>query len=189
MSFAEQYDVAPIGTIAHEWVMGIAAIEGEFSPPASRGFFDIPCCGRRLRARQWPCHGLVGHRTLSTPFFPSFADLFVQTYPSGALHIALTDTFSTQPFFDDFVSDPVRARKWKGLRQDSGDPFAFIPIAIEAFTRVGADPKTSRHASLRTSEELTSEQSLSSSPTHWMSTAVSRSRRLRKKRGSDARLA
>lgn len=37
----------------------------------------------------------------------------------------------------------MRANKWKGLRQDSGDPFKFIPVAIEAFKRVGADPKTS----------------------------------------------
>lgn len=69
--------------------------------------------------------------------------LWDATYPSGALSIALTDTFSTKPFFDDFVANPERSRRWKGLRQDSGDPRKFIPVAKEAFERVGADPKES----------------------------------------------
>lgn len=66
-----------------------------------------------------------------------------QVYPDGSLGIALTDTFTTRPFFEDFVANPERARRWKGLRQDSGDPIKFIPMAKEAFERVGADPKTS----------------------------------------------
>lgn len=66
-----------------------------------------------------------------------------KAYPSGALSIALTDTFTTKPFFDDFLSNPTRARKWKGLRQDSGDPVKFIELAKEAFLKIGADPKTS----------------------------------------------
>lgn len=68
-----------------------------------------------------------------------------QIYPDGSLGIALTDTFTTKPFFDDFVSNPERARRWKGLRQDSGDPFKFIPVAKEAFQRVGADPSKSAY--------------------------------------------
>lgn len=41
--------------------------------------------------------------------------LWEESYPSGALSVALTDTFTTKPFFDDFVADPVRANRWKGL--------------------------------------------------------------------------
>ncbi|KAK4054474.1 nicotinate phosphoribosyltransferase [Microbotryomycetes sp. JL201] len=103
--FAQKYDLTPIGTIAHEWIMGIAALTGYEGSN-----------GRAL-------------------------DLWEETYPSGALSIALTDTFSTKPFFNDFVSKPERARRWRGLRQDSGDPFKFISVAKEAFERVGADPK------------------------------------------------
>ncbi|KAL8279209.1 hypothetical protein RQP46_008465 [Phenoliferia psychrophenolica] len=104
--FAQKYDVAAIGTIAHEWIMGIAAMEGY--------------AGSNGRAM----------------------DLWDLAYPSGALSIALTDTFTTKPFFDDFLSNPTRARKWKGLRQDSGDPVKFIELAKEAFLKIGADPKT-----------------------------------------------
>ncbi|GJN90548.1 hypothetical protein Rhopal_003560-T1 [Rhodotorula paludigena] len=102
--FAHKYDVVPIGTIAHEMVMGIAALEGY---EGSNG------------------------RTM---------DVWEKVYPDGSLGIALTDTFTTKPFFDDFVSNPERARRWRGLRQDSGDPLKFIPVAKEAFERVGADP-------------------------------------------------
>ncbi|GAA5868235.1 hypothetical protein JCM3774_000612 [Rhodotorula dairenensis] len=106
LHFAQKYDLAPIGTIAHELIMGIAALEGY---EGSNG------------------------RTM---------DLWEKVYPDGSLGIALTDTFTTRPFFEDFVANPERARRWKGLRQDSGDPIKFIPMAKEAFERVGADPKT-----------------------------------------------
>ncbi|BGP55626.1 hypothetical protein JCM8202_004887 [Rhodotorula sphaerocarpa] len=106
LHFAQKYDLAPIGTIAHELIMGIAALEGY---EGSNG------------------------RTM---------DLWEKVYPDGSLGIALTDTFTTRPFFEDFVANPERARRWKGLRQDSGDPMKFIPVAKEAFEKVGADPKT-----------------------------------------------
>ncbi|KDE08907.1 nicotinate phosphoribosyltransferase [Microbotryum lychnidis-dioicae p1A1 Lamole] len=103
---AMKYGLMPIGTIAHEWIMGIAALHGYEKSNA-------------LAMRIWD-----------------------ECYPSKALSVALTDTFSTKPFFDDFVADPERSRTWRGLRQDSGDPLDFIPMAKEAFLRVGADPKT-----------------------------------------------
>lgn len=101
---AQKYGLQPIGTIAHEWIMGIAALEGY--------------------------EGANGRAM----------DLWDQTYPSHVLGIALTDTFSTKPFFTDFVSNPERARLWRGLRQDSGDPFAFIGEARSMWQQVGVDP-------------------------------------------------
>ncbi|GAA5886035.1 hypothetical protein JCM6882_004241 [Rhodosporidiobolus microsporus] len=102
--FAMKYDTAPIGTIAHEFIMGIAATEGYEG-----------------------CNGTA-------------MDMWEKVYPDGSLGIALTDTFTTRPFFDDFVGNPERARRWRGLRQDSGDPFKFIATAKEAWERVGDDP-------------------------------------------------
>jgi len=46
------------------------------------------------------------------------------------LSIALTDTYGSEYFFNDFTTE--QARNWKGLRQDSGDPFKFGEQA-EAF--------------------------------------------------------
>ncbi|GAA94293.1 uncharacterized protein L969DRAFT_97384 [Mixia osmundae IAM 14324] len=60
-------------------------------------------------------------------------------YPNGQLSIALTDTFTSAAFFEAFVGEPARVQRWTGLRQDSGDPFAFIPLAIEAYRKADID--------------------------------------------------
>ncbi|KAI0081529.1 nicotinate phosphoribosyltransferase [Panus rudis PR-1116 ss-1] len=65
-------------------------------------------------------------------------DLWESTYPN-ALLLALTDTFSTQAFFKEWVQDPARARRWKGLRQDSGDPYVYAPRAKEVYQSMGID--------------------------------------------------
>jgi len=55
------------------------------------------------------------------------------------LSIALTDTYGTDFFFRDFTAE--QAHNWKGLRQDSGDPFTFGEKAIAFYERLGIDPK------------------------------------------------
>ncbi len=39
------------------------------------------------------------------------------------------------------MSDPDRVERWAGLRQDSGDPFAFAPRAISLYWAAGVDPQ------------------------------------------------
>ncbi len=55
------------------------------------------------------------------------------------LSIALTDTFSTDFFFEDFTAEQAQA--WRGLRHDSGDPVAFGEKAIAFYETCGIDPK------------------------------------------------
>ena len=38
-----------------------------------------------------------------------------------------------------FISNPTRAKKWHGLRQDSGDPVAFSKRAKEVYQSLGID--------------------------------------------------
>lgn len=66
------------------------------------------------------------------------------TYPGGQLSIALTDTFNSDIFFKEFKADPERARRWKGLRQDSGSPEAYTKDAVQMYRDVGVDPKSSK---------------------------------------------
>jgi nicotinate phosphoribosyltransferase len=54
--------------------------------------------------------------------------------------IALTDTFGTDFFFQDFT--PRQANLWRGFRQDSGNPFSFGEQAIDFYRSIGIDPKT-----------------------------------------------
>lgn len=54
------------------------------------------------------------------------------------LSVALTDTFGSEFFFNDFTAE--QARKWRGYRQDSGDPFAVGERAIAFLENLGIDP-------------------------------------------------
>ena len=85
-------------------------------------------------------------------------DLWETVYPE-VLHLALTDTFSTEAFYkvdtprqlsssaqdshrlcqQDFVLHQERAERWSGLRQDSGDPMVYAPRAIEVYESLGID--------------------------------------------------
>ncbi|KZO96733.1 nicotinate phosphoribosyltransferase [Calocera viscosa TUFC12733] len=106
--FAMMFGLTPVGTIAHEWTMGIAAL-----------------------------HGYEHANSIAL-------DLWEETYPttpSNALHIGLTDTFSSDVFFRDFLADPARARRWRGLRQDSGSPEAYTRRAKEVYDQLGIDSR------------------------------------------------
>lgn len=56
------------------------------------------------------------------------------------LSTALTDTFTSEFFFNDFT--PEQARQWKVLRHDSGDPVEFGEKAISFYENYGIDPTT-----------------------------------------------
>jgi nicotinate phosphoribosyltransferase len=61
-------------------------------------------------------------------------------YYGQSLSIALTDTFTTDFFFEDFTPD--QAKKWTGLRHDSGDAVGFGEKAISFYENHGIDPTT-----------------------------------------------
>ncbi|KIM39708.1 hypothetical protein M413DRAFT_179613 [Hebeloma cylindrosporum] len=97
---AHKYNLVPIGTIAHEWFMGVAALRG----------YE----GANTTALQ----------------------LWEEVYSEPPL-IALTDTFTTEAFIKDMMSNPDLAHRWTGLRQDSGDPFAFGPRVKKMYQSLG----------------------------------------------------
>jgi len=100
---AHKYGVKPIGTMAHEWLMGISALEGlRF---ANRHALDI------------------------------WSKIF-----HGRLGIALTDTFGTNVFFEDF--NGYLARLFDGVRHDSGDALDFAHKVISHYKKLGIDPNT-----------------------------------------------
>ena len=56
------------------------------------------------------------------------------------LSIALSDTFTSDFFFNDFTAE--QARDWRGTRHDSGDPFEYTDKALAFYQFHGIDPKT-----------------------------------------------
>jgi len=101
--FARLFDVAAVGTMAHEWIMGISGLEG---------------LRRANRDALWR---------------------WVEIY-DGELGIALTDTFGTDAFFEDFGSK--LAQIFDGVRHDSGDPFGFGERVITHYESMGIKPMT-----------------------------------------------
>lgn len=61
-----------------------------------------------------------------------------EQYGEG-LSIALSDTYGTE-FFLKKVMTPKQAREWKGMRQDSGDPFAIGEKIIRFYECCNVDP-------------------------------------------------
>jgi nicotinate phosphoribosyltransferase len=66
-------------------------------------------------------------------------EYWVQTY-NGNLGIALTDTFTTDSFLEDF--DSKYANLFTGVRHDSYDPFVFTDKMIDHYKKLGIAPET-----------------------------------------------
>lgn len=100
---AHLLNVKAVGTMAHEWIMGISALEG---------------------LRHANRHALK---------------IWSKVY-HGNLGTALTDTFGTDAFYQDF--DGVLARLFDSVRHDSGDPSIFTEKTISAYQKLGINPMT-----------------------------------------------
>ncbi|GJJ16124.1 hypothetical protein Clacol_010404 [Clathrus columnatus] len=96
-------------------------------------------------------HGLKPSGTIAHEWFMAIGALMGYEHVNGkamdvwhsvygtANLIALTDTFTTDVFFQDFTGE--RARLWSGIRQDSGDPFVYAPKAKAVYESLGVDYK------------------------------------------------
>lgn len=107
LQLALDYDLRPLGTMAHQLFMVLAAMEYD------RKMNEVYNLVMILWEMSWPIH------------------------PN--LWVALTDTYGTDSFLESFEHF---SPKWRGVRQDSGDPFAFGEKIVEFYTRNGIDSKT-----------------------------------------------
>jgi nicotinate phosphoribosyltransferase len=58
----------------------------------------------------------------------------------GDLGIALTDTYTTDVFYEQF--DRMFAKLFDGVRHDSGDPIEFTQRTIQHYQKLGVDPRS-----------------------------------------------
>lgn len=120
--FAMKYGVAPVGTVAHEWFMGIAALTGDYA-------------GANEQALQY-WTGAFGQGVLSIALTDTFGTpAFLKAFTRPAPQSHTTDKIED--------SNPTYAKIFTGTRQDSGDPLEFIKLMRNFYDAQGIkDPKT-----------------------------------------------
>ncbi|RAL08632.1 nicotinate phosphoribosyltransferase [Aspergillus homomorphus CBS 101889] len=156
--FAMKYNVVPVGTVAHEWYMTIAAITDDYENANEMALrYWLGCFGE----------GVLGIALTDTFGTPAFLDAFrkpipaytsagvgaVSTAPSGSSTTvqstiqseAETTVPISAPLHNSRGEHPTKtyAQVYTGVRQDSGDPTYFVKMVREFYDREGIkEPKT-----------------------------------------------
>lgn len=104
---AMRYNVPPIGTVAHEWFMGVAAINNSYETASEKALeYWVRAFGV----------GVLGIALTDTFGTPVFLEAFKKPIPEFVLkEVGYTDK---QPI--------TYAEAFTGVRQDSGDPAKFV---------------------------------------------------------------
>ncbi|KAH3318140.1 hypothetical protein KXW17_010018 [Aspergillus fumigatus] len=154
--FAMRYGVTPIGTVAHEWFMAIAAITDDYEN------------ANELALRYWlGCfgEGVLGIALTDTFGTPAFLDAFrkpIPHYTSAGVGAVATiasgasTTSESQPQSEAETKPPVTAplhendsqhspktyaQVYTGVRQDSGDPTYFVKMVRDFYDNEGIKEK------------------------------------------------
>ena len=155
--FAMKYGVPPVGTVAHEWFMGIASITNDYEHANETALrYWVGCFGEGVL-------GIALTDTFGTPVFlkafkkslPTVAEAEVDTadtrLPSSRLPaISATHTVVDAELSVDQPShlyvtntDPPRsyAQTFTGVRQDSGNPLEFVRLMRDFYDSEGITEK------------------------------------------------
>ncbi|KAB8302596.1 hypothetical protein EYC80_005971 [Monilinia laxa] len=147
---AMRFGIPPIGTVAHEWFMGVAAITDDYrSATATALSYWIGCFGQ----------GVLGIALTDTFGTKDFLRAFSQKIPSlttatsgaaatltSAATLTTGGTSSTLPPLDatgDKTNEniPTFAQAFTGVRQDSGDPASFVKKMRQFYDEQGIKDK------------------------------------------------
>jgi nicotinate phosphoribosyltransferase len=129
--FAMKYDCAPVGTVAHEWTMGIAA------------FTDDPASANEAALRYWV--RAFGRGTLAIALTDTFGtEDFLRSFSKPAVFGDDDNSDETST-----GSDATYADVFSGVRQDSGDPLDYLRRMKDFYTSQGILPPASSDTSRR----------------------------------------
>jgi len=115
---AMKYGLTPIGTVAHEWFMGVAAITNDYEH------------ANELALRYWNAtfgEGVLGIALTDTFGTPAFLQAFKQKI--------------SPPNEEAETTARTYADVFTGVRQDSGDPLDFIKMMREFYDQQGIQDK------------------------------------------------
>ncbi|PBP25274.1 nicotinate phosphoribosyltransferase [Diplocarpon rosae] len=132
---AMRFGIPPIGTVAHEWFMGVAAITGNYETATKTALsYWVGCFGE----------GVLGIALTDTFGTPVFLRAFIQ--PIGEIPDQALSEYTNK---DDVAvatssskhSTRTFAEVFTGVRQDSGDPAAFVKVMREFYDKAGITSK------------------------------------------------
>ncbi|RDL33572.1 Nicotinate PRTase C-terminal [Venustampulla echinocandica] len=137
---AMRFGIPPVGTVAHEWFMGVAAITGDYKTATTTALnYWVDCFGE----------GVLGIALTDTFGTPAFLKAFGQpmTQMAASEPGALADGVGTEEIPSNTPLD-VQGGKPKsfadvftGVRQDSGDPVNFVKMMREFYDEEGITEK------------------------------------------------
>ena len=143
--FAMKYGVPPVGTVAHEWFMGIASITNYEHANETALRYWVGCFGE----------GVLGIALTDTFGTPVFLKAFKQTMPTSAraktnavttrIAIATSMPGTELQQLPDDVSEKDQERSYaqifQGVRQDSGSPLEFVKLMRDFYDSQGIKEK------------------------------------------------
>lgn len=151
--FAHKHELAPIGTVAHEWFMGVAAITNDYEH------------ANEIALEYWTAtfgEGVLGVALTDTFGTPTFLKAFKKQIPNittaveggsatqpsaaSATTPGTQSLASTEPPIHAGLEGANRPRKtfaevFTGVRQDSGDPLDFVKMMREFYDQEGIKDK------------------------------------------------
>ncbi|KIW84484.1 nicotinate phosphoribosyltransferase [Fonsecaea pedrosoi CBS 271.37] len=130
--FAMKYSIPPVGTVAHEWYMGIAALTNDYENANENGLrYWLDCFGK----------GVLGIALTDTFGTPDFFKAFKKRVPARTSASRDNSTGYTEE--NHTANDqPYYAEVFAGIRQDSGDPKVYIKRADDFYKSIGLSHKS-----------------------------------------------
>lgn len=130
--FAMKYSIPPVGTVAHEWYMGIAALTNDYEHANENGLrYWLDCFGK----------GVLGIALTDTFGTKDFFKVFNNPVPartSASQDASMGYTEELSPA----QKQPSFAEVFTGVRQDSGDPKEYIKAASDFYKAIGVSGKS-----------------------------------------------
>lgn len=121
---AMRFNIPPIGTVAHEWFMGIAAITNDYTNANEEAL------------RHWV--GCFGEGTLGIALTDTFGTpAFLRAFEKPIRYLPDTPNAPS----DGTTGSRTYADVFGGVRQDSGDPAGFVRMMGEFYAKRGINPK------------------------------------------------
>ena len=131
---AMRFGIPPVGTVAHEWFMGVAAITGDYENATLTALsYWVGCFGE----------GVLGIALTDTFGTPVFLKAFGQPIPDLKTIATGAAVAGEELAGHKDKKSRTFAEVFAGVRQDSGDPAQFVKIMRDFYDKQGiAEKKT-----------------------------------------------